>query len=271
MKNSQLDGARAKIARAVHHFNQLNLAIDAIFADESNTAAANPPAYEYKAERQELIIMRPHGTPLDPALPLIIGDCIHNARSSLDYLVFQLAVLNNAPSEAASMTSFPVCLSPAQFKKSTQGKIAPFISGPALTAIQELQPYLTGNAGRDDILWVLSQLDIFDKHRLLIVTKSKVRPVAFTVTVPSGETFTSDIKSGPWKPTEAGTELIRFDLSNAIRHPGEVQVDLATAMTIQIENTGLICDELHVQAVLSDCIQVVDSIINDFGRRFFGE
>jgi hypothetical protein len=97
MKNPSLDGARAKIERAIHHFKQLDAAIEQLFINERNGSAAAPPAYEYKPDRQELIVSRPHSTPLDPLLPLLVGDCIHNARSALDHLVFQLAVLNNAP------------------------------------------------------------------------------------------------------------------------------------------------------------------------------
>jgi hypothetical protein len=201
----------------------------------------------------------------------MVGDCVHNARSALDHLVFQLAILNNAPADAASKVSFPVYLTPSEFKNATRTKIAPFINSTSFAEIEKLQPYITGNDGVDDILWVLSQLDIFDKHRLLIVTKTKVRPVAFKITVPSGETFSQELPPRGWKSSEAGTELIRLDLSKAIRQPGKVGVEIATSMTVQIENTGLICDGMEMMLALRDCVQYVANIIGSFGQMFFSE
>jgi hypothetical protein len=165
---------------------------------------------------------------------------------------------------------FPVCLTDKLFKD-TKGKIEPFISASAFAEIEKLQPYAAGNAGADDVLWVFSQLDIIDKHRLLIVTQSKIRPTAFTLVVPSGETFSTDIPSSSWRSAEAGTELLRFDLSKAIRQPGKALVEIATATTVQIEKTGLTCDGMILVAVLRDCIQHAINIVDRFGKLFFGE
>ncbi len=198
----------------------------------------------------------------------MIGDFIHNLRSALDHLVFQLVV--NAPPEAATRIAFPVCLKDAVFKDITRSKVAPFISATALAEIEKLQPYSTGQ-GERDILWILSQLDIIDKHRLLIVTKSKIRPTGFTVITPNGDQATAYLPPGDWKPSDAGTELIRFNLSGSVLPPGELKVQIQTAMTVQIEKSGLPCDGTVIQAVLSDCAQYVANIIGAFGRMFFSE
>jgi len=262
-----LKGVRAKINRAKHHFEQIDTAVRHLFINADTTTAAP----YYNMDRQELVLAWEKTTPVDPTLPLLAGDCIHNARSALDHLVFQLAVLNHAPREAAKKTSFPVYLTPAEFKNAVRGKIAPFISGNALAEIEKLQPYAAANAGADDIIWVLSQLDIIDKHRLLIVTASKFRPTAFTVTAPSGHEFSTEIPSGPWKPSERGTEVLRFDLSKAVTQPGKVNVKVNAARTVQIEKTGLICDGMILQAVLHDSILFVENIVGSFGRLFFSE
>jgi hypothetical protein len=55
----------------------------------------------------------------------MVGDCVHNARSALDHLVYQLAILNHAPEESARKTSFPVCLIPKDFKNAPSGKLLP--------------------------------------------------------------------------------------------------------------------------------------------------
>jgi hypothetical protein len=260
------DSAWSKLDRARDHFDTLHSCIVRLFTPEQDIATA---LHEYNSDRQELIVKLPKATLADPALPLLVGDCIHNTRSALDHLVFQLAILNRASSTSANKTAFPICLTPEHFRDSTARKVAPFISSAALTEIEKLQPYATGNAGAEDIIWVLHQLDIIDKHRLLLVTVSKFRPAAFTVTVPTGEKFARDIPSGDWKPSIDGAEIIRFDLSEAIKQPGKVNVTIKTASTVQMENTGMVCDGMPVEAVLSDCIQHTINIVGTFQEMFF--
>lgn len=262
-----LDGAWSKLDRARHHFDTLHSRIACLFAPEEHDATGS---HEYNPERQELIVKLPKATPVDPTFPLIVGDCIHNTRSALDHLVFQLAILNRASGAAAEKTAFPICLTPEKFRDATKGKVAPFISGTALTEIEKLQPYATGNAGADDVIWALHQLDIIDKHRLLLVTVSKFRPTSFSITVPSREHFTREMTPGHWKTSVDGAEIMRFDLSKAIKQPGKVNVQVQTASTVLIEDTGQVCDGLPVEAVLSDCIQHAIHIIGTFQEMFFG-
>jgi hypothetical protein len=269
MKSECLDGARFKIDRAIDHLKNLDIAIGQLWASESKitSAEAVPP---YKTEGEDLIVFRPHSAPVNPSFSLIVGDFVHNVRSSLDHLVYQLAILNKASSEGASKTSFPVCLTHGEFTNATRKKVAPFIGPRALTELEKLQPYSTGN-GKRDILWILSQLDIIDKHRLLIVTKSKVRPINFTVTTRDGNDAFCELPVGEWKSSEAGTELLRFQLSAVSLPPGEVKVKIGTAMTVQIEQSGLSCDGTIIQLVLENCISYTANIIDQFGRMFFSE
>jgi hypothetical protein len=132
-----------------------------------------------------------------------------------------------------------------------------------------LQPYSANNGGKEDVLWCLSELDNIDKHRLLIVTAMKFRPVSFTVTVPSGEQFAHEISSGEWKELVSSAEIMRFDLSKAIKQPGKVNVKIRTANVIQIENTGTVCDGMAIEVVLSDCIQHCINIVGKFSEQFF--
>lgn len=87
-----------------------------------------PPVHEIDSDRKHLILKLPTAEPLDPVLPLIIGDCIHNLRSALDHLVFQLALLNKAGTESASKTAFPICLSSSSFNDTVKKKVKPFIA-----------------------------------------------------------------------------------------------------------------------------------------------
>jgi hypothetical protein len=266
MKSAMLDGASSKINRAVHHFNTIDIAIGKMFLADNDAGAAR---HELKANSQELVISLAQEAPLDPTIPLVVGDAVHNARSAIDHLVFQLALLNKAPKEAASKTSFPICLTPGEFKNATKGKLAPFITTTSLTEIEKLQPYKTGDKEKD-ILWVLSQLDIIDKHRLLIIAETQARPTAFRISAPDGqELFTHDTPNSPWKPSKVGAEVIRFSFSGSVPSPTKMKVEVHTAKTVQIQQTGLICDGMILLEVLRDCINYAGMILNHFSQMFF--
>src|SRR5260370_28200532 len=104
----------------------------------------------------------------------MIGDCVHNLRSALDHLVYQLAILNKAPASARDKTSFPIFLDQNGFIGVTNKKVKPYVSAEAFAQIERSQPYFTANPSELPLmerhtLWVLSQLDIIDKHRLILV------------------------------------------------------------------------------------------------------
>ena len=42
-------------------------------------------------------------------------------------------------------------------------------------------------------------------------------------------------------------------------------------MTIQIEDTGLICDGQILLTILNDCIQYVINVVESFGKMFVSE
>jgi|SRR5215831_7262775 len=263
---ANLEGCWAKLDRARQHFDDFNARVSGIFSANEDSEAGT---HQYDRQTQQLIISMPNSPPIDPSLPLIFGDCIHNVRTSLDHLVFQLALMNNMPASSANKTSFPVSLSRTDFKELTRKKVAPFIKSQALAEIEKLQPYVTGNAGSDDLICILSQLDIIDKHRLVLVTIAKFAASGFKLTVPSGETFDRTFPPRNWKTAEAGAEIIRFDLSNAIRKPGSMNVEVKTTSQVQIENTGLSCDGMNASVILSDCIVYTTNVIESFGGTFF--
>lgn len=99
-----------------------------------------------------------HPPPL--RLSILLGDLLHNLRSSLDHIAWQL-VLDNGGTPGKS-TSFPILPK----KKSSPPKIAGGISAKAAALVEELQPYNnTEGAPKEDPLHVLSILNNIDKHR----------------------------------------------------------------------------------------------------------
>jgi hypothetical protein len=89
------------------------------------------------------------------------GDVIHNLRSALDHLAYQLVLANGAT--PTTSTAYPVCKDVKDYKTKGASKVQG-MSGAAVDLIDATKPYKGGN----DDLWRLHQLDIIDKHRLLI-------------------------------------------------------------------------------------------------------
>jgi hypothetical protein len=102
-------------------------------------------------------------------IPAITGDVVHNLRSALDHLAWQLVEVGTLKGFTRRSTlrdgdiSFPIAKSPEAYKSMKPGCIegAEWVS---IEAIDELNPYRGGN----DALWMLRQLDNTDKHSYIV-------------------------------------------------------------------------------------------------------
>ncbi|HST70038.1 MAG TPA: hypothetical protein VLI94_10315 [Solirubrobacterales bacterium] len=106
----------------------------------------------------------PDGFPED--LGRIVGGGLHQLRSALDNLAYQL-VLTNGGTPTKS-TAFPILLQPpdggfaANTKKRLEG-----MSGTARAAIEGLQPYNAWPEHPDNsTIWLIHELNNIDKHRI---------------------------------------------------------------------------------------------------------
>ena len=97
-----LDSVRQKIFRAKVHFVELQ-------AELSRYFQTNPGKVMREAEGDpnQYIGTFQAGGPIPARLPIIIGDCLQNLRSSLDYLVWELVLA--AKNTPGRHNMFPVC------------------------------------------------------------------------------------------------------------------------------------------------------------------
>ena len=90
------------------------------------------------------------------------GDVVHNLRSALDHLVYQLAVVGTPRTEPNRKVGFPIAKDLKTYEfvkvKKVQG-----MRPDAIKAIDALQPYKGGCNG--DTLWRIHDLDNSNKHR----------------------------------------------------------------------------------------------------------
>jgi hypothetical protein len=164
-RNERLDGIRRKIDRAKTHINDVEV-VSRKFC-EANTdclAAKTDP------DSGKTCFSVRFRTALPEELPLMIGDVVHNLRTALDHLAWQLVEANGQT--PGFHTSFPIfrVKNTKRFKRKVAG-----VAAAAVQIMELVQPY---NSGKDDLA-ILSEMDNFDKHRLLIVVASTVKESFF--------------------------------------------------------------------------------------------
>jgi hypothetical protein len=168
-----------KLGRARQHLSELG--------PEILDTEANHPyriSVEVDAQAGEYIFHVDHVGQPPYTWGLMIGDCLHNARTALDYLMVRIVALitGDRPRDIETV-NFPVETDPAAFASKVGGlrKQNPVFSG-YLTRMEELQPYNQGNPsiwGTDPktggplvhslpmALQRLTTLDNIDKHRVV--------------------------------------------------------------------------------------------------------
>jgi len=165
-----LDGIRAKIERAKEHIRNLDAEITTYLdgADHTLTATVKYDPSKGGYVREWNIT----GSPFPERFSVIIGEVVHQLRSSLDHLVWQL-VLANGTKKPTDDLEFPVFWESSKYPAAARRKIKG-VSSTAAKRIEELQPYNATHDLQDHPLLVLHNLDIIDKHRLLILVQGEL-------------------------------------------------------------------------------------------------
>jgi hypothetical protein len=160
---ASLDSVRQKVYRAVEHFKELDVAFQKYFQTNPAKVVRQPEG----APDQYIGKVEAKG-PIPARLPLMVGDCLQNLRSSLDYLVWELVIAaKNTPGKDHM---FPICRSYDSFKSQLgRGRLAG-VHQDAATEIESLQPYHLGNDFAKSIFWVVDEFSNINKHRRLVLT-----------------------------------------------------------------------------------------------------
>src|SRR5215217_1723251 len=149
---------RTKIERAKKHFRDLEAARNRFINPYPDVITSDPDPDTGDSVFKVVNIR----TPPDK-LGLIAGDVIHNLRSALDHLAYQLVLVNGR--EPTIRTGYPIFKTAKSYETDKAGKVKG-MSDAAIHAIDATEPY----GGGTDELYRLHTLDITDKHHGLIVT-----------------------------------------------------------------------------------------------------
>jgi hypothetical protein len=156
---SRTHGIRLKIERAKEHIRDLDIAIQGFIADKPYRLGAKPHA---AIPWLQMTLYIAEIKPIPSRISLIVGDTIHNLRSALDHLMWQL--VEAAGGKPDRNIYFPVSDGAHQYASMMGNGEIQKISKDARDIIEAIQPYVT----LDQTLWLLHYLDIVDKHRLVL-------------------------------------------------------------------------------------------------------
>lgn len=139
---------------------------------------------------------------------LLIGDFLHNLRSALDHLAYELAVAYTIPlpAKAAETSEFPIFWNGPMDARQEQAKIG-YIHPDAINLIKAIQPHHRGTKYTEDPLWILNELERIDKHRTLHATYNELTENDIAGTNMAIRSFSGMATS---KRLEKGTKVAEF-------------------------------------------------------------
>jgi hypothetical protein len=180
-----LSGCRAKVKRAERQLTALNRLV---VAHCSAPAKRNAKPIEFHPEAN-VFALRFDRRPPPIRWGVLAGEIVHNLRSALDHLVWQMVLANGGqPQEGALGHSFPIWLDgpkpgttfAASVTKPRVGKLRG-VHPDHVALIEQLQPYmrlrLPGESVSAQPFAVLDDMWNRDKHRLLHGMRMTPHPV----------------------------------------------------------------------------------------------
>jgi hypothetical protein len=243
-----LQSVRDKFARAKHHFE--------FFQTEATRYAQQSTGHGVlDADRNvnSAVMDFQMRHPIPPDIPLIVGDCLQNLRSALDYLVWE--AVSATGGQPSKRNAFPICTSAKAFGVEIDKKRLDGIQDPKIIAkIETLQPYNNGNGLKQDPLFVMDELTNISKHRRILLTILKGSFILGRSEHKIGNTFCVNL----------GITVIHDDTKIPAPVAGQMQMNPQIMASIAF-NEGCAQDE-NVLELLGATAKFVESIVSDFER-----
>lgn len=167
-----LDGVALRIERAIKHFDELEKMF--VSFREANIDKVSIGYDPGPPQRLPVFFDPSLVIPLRLSLP--VSDCIHNLRGALDYLIFELSILDSGTIQKG--TQFPIEDNPQVFHQTRRNTSLRGLSDDHVRAIEFLQPY-------NGVEWTKSLRSISnpDKHQHLVIMKPQLSSSIFAHSV----------------------------------------------------------------------------------------
>lgn len=252
-----LDGCRAKITRAGDHLQTLDTE-SRRFVEEHEYIFVHSTDPD---TREHVIVVRSIRQP--PVLPpirlgVLVGDVLHNLRSALDHLVWQLAIIGTGPAERRNQ--FPIFDDPEMFKQRRE-RYLHGVSQKHRARIEAYQPYKGGTEGQ--ALTVLALLNDIDKHR--VVHASSRLAMTGPESIKLTNVRRAEIRGRDITNLEDGAEVYRVLSTDIIDPNVEVKVQTAIRWSLGFgDMTSLVASRRDFLT----CRDVVSNIVESFAPDF---
>ena len=154
---------------------------------------------------------------------LFIGDIVHNLRTALDHLAWQLVEAGGGMPNKD--TFFPICERVEQYASAIGKGEIHCIRSEAKELLRKIQRWESGN----DALWFLHELDRIDKHRFPLPTITAVEDYALDLGL--GRIIWFNRGGEPFH-LEVGSEIVNMPTSTFKQHANE-DIKLALHITFR--------------------------------------
>jgi hypothetical protein len=265
-----LEGIRAKLDRGDKHVRAFNDELDRVNDWEQ------PPAVtvhqEADFDRQLWVLTIAEVDPLPQTLGVLVGDAIHNFRSALDQLVFELAFMDTRGTEM-DKTAFPCSPTLDNFRSAhVQKLLLAGLTQRHRTLIKRMQPYRRWNWPKSAPPYthpfaLMSDISNDDKHRL--VQPTLLAPVEMNFEVPP-RGRDCHVRTGALEgdvvlglPLEVNTEVLRVPIAITGPDPNmEVQSEIKGQIGFR---NGAACERL-LEEIARHAREAVELVAPEFER-----
>jgi hypothetical protein len=230
-----LEGCYERIVRAREHLHTLNDEILKYLGSPSCEAVMQEPDVENRSQVADLTILK------DPPQRwgIVLGEAGYDLRSSLDHLVYQLAIWKHSDPDQ-DRTQFPIFLKGSEYTRrrgkrpSERDRMLRGVSRKHRRMIDQLQPYQHGRMAERTALALLAWFSNKDKHRVThqpIVTIHGVRLRVIQRDLSATEVYLSYEGQPQVMKEEGPTHQLRF----RFRTPPNVGVNVeASALKVGV-------------------------------------
>lgn len=242
--------------------------LDALNAEAEAWVQANLPTMrlEFYSQSGEYILYVETCAQPPLRLGVILGDAVHNLRSAVDHLMWQVVLADGG--EPTDKTCFPIFDSPTKFQKQVvkpreRGKASPLlgVSDDTLAAVERHQPY-HAQEGQAYGLGIVHTLSNIDKHQVVhpAIASLNERPPSV-----GGSGF--DFIDMRWRPVviREGAELARFFLLRGHRVTRDANVNVQPNFPIDIRFGEIGIPLTHV----TQTANAVAHVVRFFCEGFF--
>jgi hypothetical protein len=258
-------GNELKLGRAARHFNEAS----ALLADYKNPRPFAIRRDENPDTGLSFWITLKRKPPDEIALAA--GDCIHNLRSALDHIVYELSC-HHRQQQHVGGTAFPVLTDPTNWdERDGKGKLRTSSGLHKLRAVPELalkrielhQPY----HGLEPMFWTrerllhVHQLDIADKHRNLNLAVANVPENSVLYGHDGPPQKVIHVHKGRLNEAE-DTLLLRFDPSV------DVNVEVQPYAFVEVVFADRPVEDWEVRSTLQNLVIGVNAVLSEI-RTFF--